>query len=108
MAIVSISNVMETKTRSEHGDRAIEVLFHRHQMLTLNDMQGRRCILYRRVSHASQCEDGISLEAQQVKLAAYATAYDMAVVMEVEDAGISAKSLDRPGLQRALSLLKEG
>lgn len=71
-------------------------------------MQGRRAVLYQRVSHSSQVEDGISLEAQRTKLRSYAVTYDLEVVAEVEDAGISAKSLARPGLQHALRLLDDG
>jgi DNA invertase Pin-like site-specific DNA recombinase len=66
-----------------------------------------RVILYARVSTADQC-DGVSLDAQQAKLAAYCAPYDLIVVEVITDAGESAKSLDRPGLERALSLLQSG
>ncbi len=67
-----------------------------------------RTILYVRVSTAQQSESGLSLEAQRAKLAAYAVAMDLDVVAVIEDAGVSAKSLDRPGLQRALGMLRVG
>lgn len=66
-----------------------------------------RVILYARVSTADQI-DGVSLDAQQAKMMAYASLYDLIVVEVIVDAGESAKSLDRPGLQRALGLLRTG
>ena len=67
-----------------------------------------KVILYARVSTADQSDHGISLDAQQAKLGAYASLYDLTVVETIVDAGESAKSLNRPGLQRALDLLKAG
>ena len=63
---------------------------------------------YVRVSTEEQAELGVSLEAQQVKLTAYASLYDLELVEVIVDAGVSAKSFHRPGLQRALSLLRKG
>lgn len=67
-----------------------------------------RVIIYSRVSTADQADCGVSLEAQEAKLAAYASLYDLEVVEAIVDAGESAKSLNRPGLQRALTMLKRG
>jgi DNA invertase Pin-like site-specific DNA recombinase len=67
-----------------------------------------RVICYVRVSSEKQADSGLSLEAQRTKLAAYCTAMDLSCVEVIEDAGESAKSLDRPGLQRALGLLRSG
>lgn len=67
-----------------------------------------RVLLYCRVSTREQADSGISLEAQRAKLAAYADLYDLEVVATIEDAGVSAKSLNRPGLQRALAMLRSG
>lgn len=64
-------------------------------------------IAYLRVSTDKQAETGVSLEAQQAKLAAYAQLYDLELVEVVVEAA-SAKTLDRPGLQKALDLLKAG
>jgi site-specific DNA recombinase len=50
----------------------------------------------------------VSLDAQRAKLKAYAEIYELDLVEVVVDAGQSAKSLDRPGLQRALGMLKAG
>jgi site-specific DNA recombinase len=66
-----------------------------------------RAVGYIRVSTDKQEEHGLSVEAQQAKLTAYAQLYELAVVA-VEVEGASAKSLDRPGLQRALDHLTGG
>jgi DNA invertase Pin-like site-specific DNA recombinase len=39
---------------------------------------------------------------------AYAELYDLELVDVIVDAGESAKHLDRPGLQRALGMLRRG
>ena len=67
-----------------------------------------RTIAYLRVSTERQADTGVSLDAQQEKARAYASLYDLELVEVIIDAGESAKSLDRPGLQRALALLKTG
>lgn len=67
-----------------------------------------RVIGYVRVSTDEQARDGISLASQRDKVAAYAKLYDLELVEVVEDAGESAKSLNRPGLKRALAALKAG
>lgn len=64
-----------------------------------------KVILYSRASTDDQL---LTLEAQRAKLTAYALALDLEIVQVIEDAGESAKSLDRPGLQRALAMLKRG
>jgi len=67
-----------------------------------------RAIGYVRVSTDKQAEKGYSLEAQRTKLDAYASLYDVELVDVVVDAGESAKTLDRPGLARALGMLRAG
>jgi DNA invertase Pin-like site-specific DNA recombinase len=67
-----------------------------------------RTIAYVRVSTDKQADKGVSLSAQRAKCAAYAELYDLELVEVIVDAGESAKTLDRPGLQRALALLKVG
>ena len=66
-----------------------------------------RVIAYARVSTAEQADGGISLEAQQAKMTAYAALYDLTVVETVTEAE-SGKSLNRSGLRPALELLKAG
>jgi site-specific DNA recombinase len=65
-------------------------------------------VAYVRVSTDKQVEHGLSLEAQQAKLTAYADLYELDLVAIEVDAGLSAKTLQRPALQRALKRLKAG
>ena len=67
-----------------------------------------RVLGYIRVSTERQADAGVSLDAQRAKLTAYAALYDLALVGIIEDAGASAKTLRRPGLQQALGMLKAG
>jgi DNA invertase Pin-like site-specific DNA recombinase len=67
-----------------------------------------RVVAYVRVSTEQQAEQGLSLDAQQAKLTAYALLYDLDLVAVEVDAGVSAKTLQRPALQRALGALKAG
>lgn len=67
-----------------------------------------RTIAYLRVSTDKQADTGVSLDAQRAKVLAYASLYDLELVEIIEDAGASAKTLDREGLHRALSLLDAG
>src|SRR5258708_9561824 len=65
-----------------------------------------RTIAYLRVSTNKQADRGVSLDAQRAKVKAYAELYDLELIELIVDAGESAKSLVRPGLQRALGMLK--
>lgn len=67
-----------------------------------------RVVKYSRVSTADQADYGVSLAAQDAKLDAYASLYDLEVVGSFQDAGESAKSLNRPGLKEALAILRRG
>jgi len=67
-----------------------------------------RVVGYIRVSTEQQANEGVSLEAQRTKLTAYAVALDLELVAVFEDAGLSAKTLQRPGLAAALELLDAG
>ena len=71
-------------------------------------MERTKTIAYLRVSLDKQAERGVSLDAQRAKTAAYAQLYDLKLVEVIVDAGESGKTLDRPGLQRALAMLKRG
>lgn len=62
---------------------------------------------YCRVSTEGQAEEGISLDAQQEKIVQYAETYDLQLVGVFVDAGLSAKNLEREGLQDALRYLKK-
>jgi DNA invertase Pin-like site-specific DNA recombinase len=67
-----------------------------------------RVIIYTRVSTTDQAENGSSLDAQRAKLDAYASLYDLQIVAVISDDGESAATLKRPGLQRALDMLRSG
>jgi site-specific DNA recombinase len=72
------------------------------------DSHQTRVVGYVRVSLDKQAEHGVSLDAQEEKLRAYATLYGLELVALISDEGESAKSLERPGLQRALGMLEAG
>ena len=65
-----------------------------------------KVIGYARVSTDEQASHGHSLAAQEAKLRAYAGLYELELVQVVVDAGQSAKTLKRPGLQQVLSALR--
>src|SRR5215813_9951188 len=67
-----------------------------------------RVVGYTRVSTDQQASEGLSLAAQKAKLEQYAALYDLELVVIIEDAGASAKTLDREGLQQALGMLRKG
>jgi site-specific DNA recombinase len=71
----------------------------------LDDIQ---TIGYVRVSTDRQAEQGVSLEAQESKIRAMATIHSAELVEVIIDGGESAKSLNRPGLQRLLALINAG
>ena len=54
---------------------------------------------YVRVSREEQAREGVSLDAQRDRVAAYATAKGLTLVDVIADEGRSGKDLDRPGLQ---------
>jgi site-specific DNA recombinase len=61
---------------------------------------------YARVSTDKQADNGISLEAQATKIRAMALVHGATLLDLVQDGGESAKTLNRPGLQRVLSRKK--
>lgn len=67
----------------------------------------KKAIGYIRVSTDGQVESGLSLEAQRKKIEAYATLKDLELVEIIEDAGISAKNLNRPGMKRLMELARK-
>lgn len=67
-----------------------------------------KAISYIRVSTADQADSGLSIEAQIAKIGAYAGLYGLEVVETVVDAGVSAKTLRRPGIDRLLAMLRAG
>lgn len=64
-----------------------------------------RVVAYLRVSTNEQADSGLGLAAQEEKVRAYAKLYDLEIVAIEVDAGISAKTMERPALLRCLSML---
>src|SRR5713101_703174 len=60
---------------------------------------------YVRVSSEDQAREGVSLAAQAERIAAYAAAKGLALVAVVRDEDLSAKDLNRTGLQNLLEAL---
>ncbi|HEY2027849.1 MAG TPA: recombinase family protein [Myxococcales bacterium] len=67
-----------------------------------------RTIAYLRVSTEKQADRGVSLDAQRAKVTAYAQLYELELLETIVDSGASAKTLQRPGLARALGMLEDG
>ncbi|MCH8344708.1 MAG: recombinase family protein [Planctomycetes bacterium] len=68
-------------------------------------MTPKNVVGYARVSTRDQAESGASLASQRQKIEAYATMHGLDLVEIIEDAGHSAKTLDRPGMTRMLKLV---
>jgi len=62
---------------------------------------------YLRVSTNHQGKDGWSIEAQRKRVEGYAFLYDLELVEVIVEVG-SAGSMKRPGLQKALTMLRDG
>lgn len=70
---------------------------------------GRECVGYLRVSTEDQADRGSSLVAQEARIRdACASRFGVNLVDVISDGGESGKSLDRPGIKRALALLEDG
>lgn len=69
---------------------------------------GATAIGYVRVSTDEQAKEGVSLEAQEAKIRAYASLNDLNLIEVVTDAGKSGTSLQREGLQRLIQVCNEG
>lgn len=67
-----------------------------------------KVICYTRVSTGEQVDSGLGLQAQRTRLASECSYRCWSDVEYIEDAGYSAKSLHRPGIQRALTMLASG
>jgi DNA invertase Pin-like site-specific DNA recombinase len=66
-----------------------------------------RAVSYIRVSTEDQSINGVSLGAQNQKILQYAELYNHRIIESVEDAGLSAKNLNRPGIQKILSMVRK-
>jgi site-specific DNA recombinase len=67
-----------------------------------------RVVGYVRVSTEEQGREGVSLANQEAKIVEYCRLYDLDLVRIESDPGVSAKTLDRPGLTSALDDLRRG
>lgn len=67
----------------------------------------RKTIAYIRVSTSEQADRGFSLPAQEHKIRQYAELYGYTIDDVIQDAGISAKSLDRAGFQRIIQMMNK-
>lgn len=72
------------------------------------DNSPKQAIIYCRVSTQDQADSGLGLEAQEEKCRAYCFLNNWQVIGLYIDAGVSAKSMDRPQLQHALAALTSG
>ncbi len=63
---------------------------------------------YARVSTEEQASKGVSLDAQEARIAAYCAAMGLDAVSIVADRGASAKSLERPVLRTLLAQVRGG
>ena len=69
----------------------------------------KQAIGYIRVSTEQQADEGVSLEAQKAKIAAWCELNDYELVGIYEDAGVSGKNIkNRPQLQAALEQMGKG
>jgi site-specific DNA recombinase len=67
-----------------------------------------KAIGYVRVSTDKQADHGVSLEAQEQKIRAMAVVQSAELAEVIVDGGASAKSLNRPGMTRLMSLVESG
>lgn len=67
-----------------------------------------RAIGYTRVSTVGQAEEGVSLAAQEQRIRQWCEVQGFVLVSVHEDAGLSGRTDERPGLQAALAECKKG
>lgn len=68
----------------------------------------RTTVAYIRVSTEDQATTGVSLDAQEARIAGYALAVGYQVDRVIREAGISAKTLQRPGVDEILAGIRSG
>lgn len=72
------------------------------------NMNPIRAVGYVRVSTEEQAREGISIEAQEERIRALATAKGWQLVEIIRDAGYSGKNLNRPGAQSVIESCRQG
>ncbi len=73
---------------------------------TTNDT--KTAIGYVRVSTQEQATEGVSLDARRDRIRAYCKLHGFRLIDIAADEGYSGSTLDRPGLQAALQLIRRG
>ena len=68
----------------------------------------KNAVGYIRVSTLDQADSGLSLEAQRRKVQTQAELSDLKLTAIFEDAGVSAKTLERPAMSELLAMLASG
>ena len=74
-------------------------------------MSGKRRTIalgYIRVSTDDQAREGVSLEAQEARIRAYAAAKDLDLLDVLSDEGLTGKNLQRPGLRELMARCERG
>lgn len=79
-----------------------------HRPVRGNASVKRLAVGYARVSTDKQADHGVSLDAQSSKIRAMAQVQDVDLAEIITDAGESANTLRRPGLERLLALVDAG
>ena len=98
------SHTTNTTNRSTHTTNRSARYKPRHAARTAVT----ECLAYIRVSTEEQADSGLSLENQRARIRAQAEANGWTLAAVFEDAGVSAKSLNRPALRAALKELRPG
>jgi DNA invertase Pin-like site-specific DNA recombinase len=70
--------------------------------------ENRKTVGYIRVSTEDQVREGVSLAAQEARIGAYCVAMGFDVSEVISDAGESARSLSRPGIERVMAEVRAG
>lgn len=68
----------------------------------------RRVAIYTRVSTCEQAAEGVSLDAQESRGRMWAELHSARVVEVVTDAGVSGRTMQRPGVDRLWELVNDG
>ena len=66
-----------------------------------------KAVGYIRVSTEDQAREGVSLDNQRAKIQAYCNLKDLDLIEIIEDAGVSAKNLNRLGVKKAIELARK-
>jgi site-specific DNA recombinase len=98
-------HVVEFCSLPNGSERKVESMRARR---TNKAIVNRMTISYSRVSTESQASEGISIDAQEARIAAYCAAMGWPLSEVIRDAGCSAKTLKRPGIGKILQWVREG